>query len=557
MAFALGRVPMYIALDKRFVCFYSAAICLMLAIAPTVVCAQIVPHLGFIHTYGGLRPDEGYGIVQTGDSGFIVAGYNGDTVEPGLPDFHGGFEDAWVLKLDNAGNIVWEKCLGGSAQEEANSIVQARDGGYCVAIRTESMDGNVVEPPGRYGGGSDGWVVKLTPNHEIQWAKVIGGTNWDDILSVIQTNDDGYAVAGYTASNDGDVTGHFGGDTVQNDDAWITKFDSEGHVQWSKCYGGPGADWAQSIVQTPDHGYCFAGYTSANGGEVTGYRGGNEDIWVAKIDSSGNFLWGHCFGGDSTDWAVSIALTADTGFIVTGGTYSNDGDVSGNHGGSDAWVLKLDRNGEIQWQKCLGGSAVDKGWSAKQTTDGGYIVGCMARSTDGDVTDNHGSGDAWIVKLDATGNIQWQKCVGGSGLDAAYNIIELKNGDYAFTGETESADGDVSLYHGNEDMWVGTLTNNASVENSPTVIPQGISSYPQPATSTITFAYNTSTAPSKVRIEVQNVLGITVAQKEQVITVPGEHEAEFDLSGWMPGCYFVTISGEGFSEAAPFQVIGR
>jgi Secretion system C-terminal sorting domain len=550
---------MFISLEKRIVSVFSSVLCLSMAFAPKVLLAQIVPHISLIQVFGGLRPDEGYGIVQTGDSGFIVAGYTGDTVEPGLPDYHGGFEDAWVLKLDNSGNIVWEKCLGDTLEEEANSIVQTKDGGYCVAIRTESSGGEVVPPDSNWVvGASDGWIVKLTPDHQIQWATVIGGSNWDDVLSIIQSDDGGYAVAGYTASGDGCVTGHFGGDTISDDDAWITKLDSAGHIEWSKCYGNMGEDWAQSIVQTPDHGFCFAGFTSLNGGEVTGYHGGTEDAWVAKIDSVGNFEWGKCFGGDSIDWATSVALTADSGFIVAGGTYSNDGDVSGNHGDADAWVIKLNSTGDMQWQKCLGGSQIDKGWSAVQTSDGGYIVGCMAMSNDGDVTGNHGTkGDAWIVKLDPNGMIEWQKCVGGSGLDAAYNIIQLLNGDFAFTGETESADGDIPFYHGNEDMLVAVLSNSSSVVRGTAQTTGSISLYPLPATNSITIDYSIPMAASNLRIEVRNILGMIVSTSIENPGEAGTHESNLDLSSFVPGCYFVTLSAPGFYEAAPFQVIAR
>ncbi len=529
-----------------------------MAMAPKVLLAQIAPHIQWIQTYGGLRPDEGYGIVQTGDSGFIVAGYTGDTIEPSLPDYHGGFEDAWVLKLDNSGNIVWEKCLGGTLEEEANGIVQTRDGGYCVAVRTESSDDDVVEVDSAYGGGSDGWIVKLTPDHQIQWATVIGGSNWDDVLSIVQTADGGFAIAGYTASDDGCVTGHFGGDTIQDDDAWITKLDDSGHIQWSKCYGGLELDQALSLVQTPDHGYCFVGNTASNDGEVSGNHGGISDIWVAKIDSVGNFLWGKCLGGSAEDWGAWISLTSDSGFIITGGTNSNDGDVSGNHGASDALVAKLSSTGEIQWQECLGGDTTDKGWSIKQTSDGGYIMSGMSMSNDGDVSGNHSAaGDAWIVKLDPSGAIEWQKCIGGSKLDAAFNIIELMNGNFGFIGQTGSADGDIPYYRANEDMMVGILSNSSYVAMGREPATSSISLYPLPATNSITIDYDIPTSASDLRIEVRNILGMLVSTLNENPGEAGSHEANLDLSGWMPGCYFVTLSAPGFYEAAPFQVTAR
>ncbi len=427
-----------------------------------------------------------------------------------------------------------------------------------MAIRTESQDEDVTDPDTSWvTGGSDGWVVKLTSNHQIQWGTVIGGSNWDDILSIIQTDDGGYAVAGYTASNDGCVTGHLGGDSVSEEDAWITKLNDSGKVEWSKCYGNLGECWAESIVQTPDHGYCFAGYTSIDGGEVTGYHGGLEDAWVVKIDSIGNFEWGKCLGGDSTDWASSIVLTNDSGFFITGGTQSNDGDVSGNHGDLDAWAVKLTASGDIQWQRCLGGSFTDKGWYGRQTSDGGYVVACMSMSDDGDVTGQHGAGDAWIVKLDPAGNIVWQKCVGGSKLDAAFNIIQLTNGDFAFIGQTGSNDGDILLDHGNEDMLVAVLSNSSSVANPAPSGSNGIVLYPQPARDALTIGYTNPAIPCKVKIEVRNVLGITVTQMDQEVTASSDHEAQIDLHGWMPGCYFVSISGAGISQAAPFLVMEK
>jgi len=548
------------SLDKRIVCVLAVAFCAAVTFVPSpqsALQAQIIPHIQWLQTYGGLRDDEGYSILQTGDSGYIVVGYTGDTVEPGLPDYHGGFEDAWVLKLDNAGNIVWQKCLGGSLEEEAYAVVQTKDGGYCIAIRTESSNDDVVEIDSEYGGGSDGWIVKLTPDHQIQWATVIGGSNWDDVLSMVQSDDGGFVVAGYTASYDGCVTGHFGGDTISDDDAWVTKLDASGRILWSKCYGGLELDQALAITETADHGFCFVGNTASNDNEVSGNHGGISDIWVAKIDSSGNFLWGKCFGGSGEDWAAWISLTSDSGFIVTGGTNSTDGDIAGNHGGYDAVVLKLSSTGDLQWQKCLGGDTTDKGWSIIQTADGGYLMSGMTMSNDDDVAGNHSSiGDAWLVKLDPTGTIEWQKCIGGTNLDVAFNVIQLSDGNFAYVGQTESDDGDILLNHGNEDMMVAVLSNSSSVTSaSPTT--KGLSIYPLPAQSAITIAYTAPTTTTNVKVEVRNVLGTTVAQTEQEATDAGPHQVHLDLSSFLPGCYFVTISAPGFSDSAPFQVIAK
>jgi len=526
---------------------------------PTFSAAQSHPTLQWEQTYGGPKNDEAFSVVQTADSGFVLAGFTGNLGEPGLPDYHGGFEDAWVLKLDRLGNKVWEKCLGGTAQEEANSIVQAKDGGYCVAIRSESWDGDVT---GYHGGGSDAWIVKLTPDHQIQWEHNIGGSNWDDVLAIIQTADGGFAFAGYTRSDDGDVYGHNGGDSIQNDDAWIVKLDDSGKIQWQKCLGGAGRDWAESIVQTPDGGYAIAGLTNSRNGDVSGFHGGLYDAWIAKLDTIGTLQWQRCFGGDSTDWASSIALTADSGFIVAGATLSNNnGDVAGYHGDTDAWVVKLSATGATQWQKCLGGSGWDQAWSVIPTADGGYAVAGQTASQDGDVSGQHGgkNGDAWIVKLDALGSTQWQQCFGGSSTDAAYSIIQTLDGSFAFTGMTQSLDGDISHNNGSQDIFLAELKPPAlSVANSSSQNSATLEIYPDPASESLWVTCNMigddQGAPVTFHTEVRNVLGESILDQRESVQ-PGRHQSRLDLTRLQPGTYFLTLSAPGFFQAAPFQVV--
>jgi hypothetical protein len=300
------------------------------------------------------------------------------------------------VKLDASGNIQWQKCLGGTGDDRANSIQQTTDGGYVVAGRTYSNDGNVT---GNHGS-DDYWVVKLDASGNIQWQKCLGGTSWEYASSIQQTTDGGYVAAGYTRSNDGDVSGNHG-----DWDYWVVKLDSSGNIQWQKCLGGTSWDEAYSIQQTTDGGYVVTGYTTSNDGDVSGNHGG-EDYWVVKLDSSGNIQWQKCLGGTGDDRANSIQQTTDGGYVVAGYTYSNDGDVSGNHGGRDFWVVKLDASGNIQWQKCLGGTNWDEAYSIHQTTDGGYVVAGRTWSNDGDVSGYHGGNyDYWVVKLIAHYNL--------------------------------------------------------------------------------------------------------------------------------------------------------
>jgi len=157
-----------------------------------------------------------------------------------------------------------------------------------------------------------------------------------------------------------------------------------------------------SIRQTSDGGFIVAGYTSSNDGDVSGNHG-NTDFWVIKTDDNGVLQWQKCLGGSLDEEATSVKQTADGGYIVAGYTSSNDSDITGNHGGTDLWVVKLDNNGNIEWQKSLGGSAGEGGGYSnvmvEQCTNGGYFVASGTSSNDGDVTGNHGALDVWIAKF--------------------------------------------------------------------------------------------------------------------------------------------------------------
>ncbi len=248
---------------------------------------------------------------------------------------------AWAQLPDN---IIWQKCLGGSLDDAAYSIVQTTDGGFAFAGFTRSNDGEVVG----HHGGEDGWVGKLGATGVIQWQKCLGGSSTDSINCIIQTSDGGFAVAGYTSSNDDDVSGYHGGG-----DAWVVKLNDTGGIQWQVCLGGSQADVALSIIQTPDGGYATAGQTFSDDSGVTGNHGGG-DAWVVKLNSTGAIQWQKCLGGTSFDLAQSIVSTFDGGFGVAGYTSSKNDDVLGNHGTDDVWVVKLDDTGAIQWQDCLG-----------------------------------------------------------------------------------------------------------------------------------------------------------------------------------------------------------
>ncbi|ROH89845.1 MULTISPECIES: T9SS type A sorting domain-containing protein [Chryseobacterium] len=289
----------------------------------------------------------------------------------------------------------------------------------------------------------------------IEWQKALGGTHGESANAVQQTSDGGYIVAGNSMSNDGDVTGNHGGG-----DYWIVKLNPAGGIQWQKTLGGSNVDDAQSIRQTTDGGYIIAGSSNSGDGDISGNHG-NYDYWIVKLDSNGNMQWQKSLGGSSMDMAQSIQQTSEGGYIVAGSSSSNDGDVSGNHGGGDYWIVKLDINGNIQWQKSLGGSSSEQVNSVQQTFDGGYIIAGTTVSTDGDITVSYGNNDFWVVKLDSGGNMQWQKTLGNIGDNIGYYAQQTFDGGYIAVGTSFNSS---NLESGLPDYWVIKLSNNGTIE---------------------------------------------------------------------------------------------
>ncbi|MBL7989240.1 MAG: T9SS C-terminal target domain-containing protein [Chlorobi bacterium] len=421
---------------------------------------QNPPVIEWQKTLGGSGRDRAYSIAQTSDGGYIVAGVSWSK-DGDVTENHGSSEshDYWIVKLTNTGELDWQRSLGGSEADIATSIAQTNDGGYIVAGWSASTDGDVT---GHHGSSYnyDYWIVKLTGRGAIQWETSLGGSSDDLANLIVRTTDGGYIVAGGSSSDDGDVTGHHG-----VSDYWLVKLTITGAIQWQKSLGGSNEDWANSIQQTSDGGYIVAGWSISTNGDVTSHHGslGNADYWIVKLTNTGVIEWQKTLGGSRHDVAYSITQAIDRGYIVAGYSYSNNGDVTGHHGSSDStdyWIVKLTETGVIEWEKSLGGSNDDVAESIVQTRDGGYIVAGGSGSTDGGITSHHGlsdSTDYWIVKLSSVGAIQWQKSFGGSREDCAYSIAQTRDSGHIIAGFSNSTDGDVTGSHGDYDSWIVKL----------------------------------------------------------------------------------------------------
>ena len=254
----------------------------------------------------------------------------------------------------------WERAYGGTGTEHARCVVQTEDGGYAIAGYTVSFGA----------GTGDFWLVKTDASGNLQWSKTYGGPNTDVGWSVVQTEDGGYAIAGFTWSFG--VGGRF-------PDIWLVKTDALGNHQWNHTYGRIDGDVGHSVVQTKDGGYAIAGYRVYFGSA-------DMDVWLVKTDPLGNHEWNHTYGGRNSDGGHSVVQTKDGGYAIAGYTYAHMAETS------DMWLMKTDAFGNHQWNHTYGGADNDAGYSLVQTEDDGYAIAGDTWSFDA------GSGDVWLVK---------------------------------------------------------------------------------------------------------------------------------------------------------------
>jgi len=313
---------------------------------------------------------------------------------------------------------------------------------------------------------SDPSSFSQTPS--IQWQHCYGGSAGESSNELICTQDGGYLIAGNSLSGNGDVTGNHG-----NSDAWFLKIDSLGNVIWQKCIGGSNWDIGVSVKED-SLGYVVMGSTGSNDFDINGNHNPNTttDIWVARLDINRNILWSKCYGGTLHELGSDIQRTYDGGYIISGSTNSIDGDVSGFHYSpteTDIWIIKIDSIGNIEWQKCFGGTEADNVYSIKQLPDSNYILLGFTVSNDGDVIGALGGGDVWLMKISySNGAIIWQRCLGGLAGEIGYSLSLCNDGGFLIACTAHGNSGEVSGWHqsqfGWSDIWIAKIDSLRNIE---------------------------------------------------------------------------------------------
>lgn len=477
-------------------------------------------------------------------------------------------------------SLVWQHCTGGTDTEGGIYVTATHDHGFIVTGMAYSTDGDITNNHGI----GDVMIIRFDSANNIVWQKTYGGSAEEGAQCIIETSDHGFVFAAGTESNDGDVTGNHG-----DNDIWIVKIDSVGNIVWQKTfgdvnydeaftiiqntsgnfivlgwisdlnwdqnfcllnidqngnlvwqksYGGSDTDWGYEVIQTLDGGYMLSGYTYSADGDVT-FNHGDRDVWLVKTDNAGDIQWQKTYGGTDDDYADNILQLANGQYVFAAAATSDDGDVQNSIVGPDYWIVKTDVNGNIVSQKCYGGSDIDEPYRIIHTSDNGFLVTGQSGSNDVDVSGNHGLEDCWTLKLDSNLNRQWAICSGGSDEDLTYGVWEMAEEDYVLTGYTFSNNGDVSGNHGGgyEDAWTFRLSAPTSVNDNPDG--HGLSVYPNPAEDQLNLSFY-SPVKESVWISLYDVHGRCLAEKNME-TVFGENKMQMNLSEFDPGIFTVTL----------------
>lgn len=372
---------------KRRLAIWAAIGLLCGCFSSTQVAQGYEPDVEWEKTFGGSGEDNSRMVRQTTDGGYILVGTTGS--------YGAGDRDVYLVKADSNGNEVWNKTFGGGSRDAGHCVQQTSDGGYIVA--------------GYFNWQQNACLIKTDSNGNEVWHKCFGEAWANIFFSVQQTLDGGYIASGMTS------TSGAGGY-----DGCLAKIDSDGNEVWYKTYGGSANEYLYSVQQTTDGGYIVVGDTRSFGAN-------GMDVYLIKTDSDGNEVWHNTFGGSGDDDGYWVQQTTDGGYIITG-------IVNYQTGSDDIYLIKTDSDGNTVWEKTFGGSSVEHGQEVNQTSDGGYIVAGYTTSF------GAGDYDAYLIKTNSAGNLEWYKTFGGPLFDVFTSVQQTSDGGYIAAGLTNSFD---------------------------------------------------------------------------------------------------------------------
>jgi hypothetical protein len=519
---------------------------IILSFAPLLLGAQNL-QLSSQLSFGSFDWDELIDIIETPDGGYLLCGISngqatGDKTSPTFGTQ--GDPDIWVLKIDNSGTILWQKTYGGSSAEIMSSIYPTHDGNFIIASASNSNnigEGNKTAP--RIGG-FDFWILKIDPIGDIIWQETYGGSFEEEENQVLLNTDGGFIVS---TDSQSDISGNRQLPLKGTKDIWVLFLDSNGTYQKELAFGGSQFNSGAGLSRNQNTLFISGVSDSPQSIDKSEDSYGETDYWVLKTDLDGNVLADKTIGGSKSDAAMGHVTDFEGNIIVYGWSKSIP---SGNktapwRGGADYWLVKLDTNLNIIWDKSFGGSNDDKPWlSSNSGIHSLYhnmtLISGNSSSSNGDKTSpNYGQDDFWVIGVDKDGNKVLEFSMGGTEEEAAKGIYENSTHQIMVYGRSESdvSGNKTTTSQGGNDFWMVTLDlllNVTKVENAE------LNVFPNPTSSVLNFSIPFPN--QEVKIELVDILG----RKHFRSISNGKNAGQVDVTRFSSGTYFLNISGDNF-----------
>jgi hypothetical protein len=410
-------------------------------------------------TYGG-NEDDAFSAVVIADNGDIIAAGTTSSVEGDFAGTHGPDNlDALLARFTPTGDLVWAHTYGGSDDDYFASVAIADNGDIIVAGYTYSLDGDFPSANGQ--DKRDAVIARYDPTGDVNiWTHILGGTG-DDYFREAKVADNGeIIVIGFTNSTDGDFPS-----THEQGDGVIVRFAGFGNIIWAHAFSDGNINSLSSLALAGNGDIIIAGATQPTEGG-SGTTHGGADALITRFTSTGDVIWTHNYGGNTTDYFSIVALADNGDIVITGYTNSTDGDFPSIHGDTnhDAVVGRFTSTGDIIWVHTLGGNSYDLFTSGTIADNGDIIATGNTLSSEGDFI-THGSSDALIARFTGSGDLLWAKVCGGGSYDTFMSVAVADDGDIVAVGYTKSPDGDFPATHGedNQDALVARFTEAGSL----------------------------------------------------------------------------------------------
>ncbi|MDI9308636.1 MAG: T9SS type A sorting domain-containing protein [Limnohabitans sp.] len=510
-------------------------------------------------SYGGKNAEYLFDAIPTPDFGFILSGSSISSKSGNKEDNNKGNYDYWLWKMNEKGELDWQKSFGGSDSDFLQSVLLTLDGGLILGGTSNSNAG--LDKKDYSKGNSDFWIIKLDAKGTIEWQKTIGGNGLDKLARIAKTTDGGYIVGGSSESQKSPLGKDGNSDkTGKNEnsrgslDFWILKLNKNGDIEWQKTIGGEYVDELTSIEQTKDGGYIAVGYSnSSKSGEKLDDSFGESDYWVIKLNNSGNIEWQKTIGGNREDCLYSLVQTKNGKYLLGGNSNSatSGSKKKGNGRGTDFWLVQLDEKGEIIWQQTYDFGKLDILTSMVENKDGTFAIGGYAQSeasrTSASVSrtsangapktsapgDKEGINDYIALKISATGETLWSKTVGSKNDEILTKLLETRDGGYLMAGTSfGGASRDKNNAMGGSDFWVVKLKDKSKPEKEKITIealPNPIENF---TNIIINFDYTEGTAT------LYDINGRRIQEEK----ITGLHTIPLSFSNLPTGIYIVSIN---------------